>query len=59
MGNGGVNILDNILKDSFGFKIGDNTSNNIQKNQVDNRQIYPNNNPPGSEEQIKEYKLDS
>ena len=59
MGNGGVNILDNILKDSFGFKIGDNTSNNYQKNKVDNKQIHPNNNPPSSDEQINEYKLDS
>ena len=60
--NGGVNILENILHDSFGIKRKDdsykiNEKNNIDN--IDNRKAYPDNqNIPGSEDQFKQNNYD-
>ena len=61
MGNGGVNVLENILKDSLGVKFKEDSFNSNEGKKNDNRQIYPNisNNPPNSEDQLNEQKLDS
>ena len=56
MNNGGVNILENILADSFGvYKMNQNI-----KIKNDNRDRYKDNNniPPGSEDQMNENELD-
>ena len=55
MKNGGVNILENILGESFGvYKEGNNQQGNEQ-NRNDNRQRYPDVNfPPSSDEQMNE-----
>lgn len=60
MNNGGVNILENILKDSFGVDTGDNSYSINEKNKESNRQVYVDNqfNPPSSEEQINKNRLD-
>ena len=57
MNNGGVNILENILADSFGvYKMNQNI-----KIKNDNRDRYKDNNniPPGSEDQMNENELDA
>ena len=56
MKNGGVNLLENILYDSFGMKTKGDSSNVNEKNKVDNRNAYPENqnNPPGSEDQFNQ-----
>ena len=59
MNNGGVNILENILADSFGvYKMNQNIQSRNEK--YDNRDRYADNNniPPGSEDQMKENQLD-
>lgn len=60
MKNGGVNVLENILRDSFGVRMGESLNKSNEINNDGNRGINPNleNNPPGSEEQIIENKLD-
>ena len=52
--NGGINIFENILKDSFGVKNNDNSYNIDEKVKNEKRPQYPQNNlnPPSSEEQI-------
>jgi hypothetical protein len=62
MKNGGINILENILADSFGvYKIDDNIQQGNNQEKYDNRQRFPDNNnfPPSSEDQMNENKLDS
>ena len=61
MNNGGVNILENILKDSFGVNTGDNSYSINEKNKENNRHVYVDNqvNPPSSEEQINKNRLDA
>ena len=60
MQNDGVNILENILYDSFGVKRRDNSYNNNDRNKVDNRNAYPENqnNPPRSDDQFNQNKYD-
>ena len=61
MKNGGVNILENILSDSFGvYKMDGNIQQRNNQEKHNNRQRYPNNNnfPPSSEDQMNENKLD-
>ena len=60
MNNGGINVLESILKDSFGVykPVGNNQQGNDQE-RIENRPKYPDNNfPPGSEDQMNENKLD-
>ena len=63
MKNGGTNILENILSDSFGvYKVDQNIKTKSDK--YDNRERYQdnqdnNNNPPGSEDQMNENRLDA
>ena len=56
MNNGGINILENILSDSFGvYKIdGNNQQQRNNQEKYDNRQKYPDNNnfPPSSDNQM-------
>ena len=60
MKNGGVNILENILGDTFGRDV--YIQQNDQKNKINNRPSFPGeNNNPNSEEQMNnnnEHKLD-
>ena len=58
MNNGGINILENILSDSFGvYKVDENIKPRNDK--YDNRERYQDNNiQPGSEDQMNENKLD-
>ena len=62
MNNGGVNILENILGDTFGREV--YIQQNDQQNKINNRPSFPGeNNNPNSEEQMnnnndKEHKLD-
>ena len=59
MNNGGINILENILSDSFGvYKVDQNIKPKNDK--YDNRERYQENNiqQPGSEDQMNENKLD-
>ena len=59
MNNGGINILENILSDSFGvYKVDQNIKPKNDK--YDNRERYQDNNiqQPGSEDQMNENKLD-
>jgi hypothetical protein len=60
MKNGGVNVLESILKDSFGANVeGIDNYNNNENNKDGSREIYPNNKPPQSEDiKINEIKLD-
>ena len=60
MQNDGVNILENILYDSFGVKRRDNSYNNNDRNKVDNRNAYPENqnNPPRSDDQFNQNKYE-
>ena len=60
MNNGGINILENILADSFGvYKMNQNIQSRNDK--YDNRDRYQDNNniPPGSEDKMNENKLDA
>ena len=61
MKNGGFNVLENILRDSFGVKLEENSNRSNEINKDVNKGIYPNleNNPPRSEDQIIERKLDA
>ena len=62
MKNGGINILENILSDSFGvYKVDGNNQQGNNQEKYDNRQRYPENNnfPPSSEDQMNENKLDA
>ena len=56
MTNGGINIIENILSDSFGvYKIdGNNQQQRNNQEKYDNRQKYPDNNnfPPSSDNQM-------
>ena len=56
MKNGGVNILENILKDSFGVNTSNNSYNINEKKKIDNRNEYPDNPniPPGSGDQFNQ-----
>jgi hypothetical protein len=61
--NGGVNILENILHDSFGIKRKNDSYNINEKNNIENignRKAYPDNqnNPPGSEDQFNQNNYD-
>ena len=60
MNNGGVNILENILGDTFGREV--YIQQNDQQNKINNRPSFPGeNNNPNSEEQMNnnnEHKLD-
>ena len=60
MKNGGINVFENILRDSFGVKMGESSNRSNKTNEDGNKERYPNleNNPPGSEEQIVGNKLD-
>ena len=61
MKNGGINVLESILMDSFGvYKPAGNNQQGSNQNKYDNRSKYPDNNniPPGSEEQMNENQLD-
>ena len=60
MKNGGINVFENILRDSFGVKMGESSNRSNEANEDGNKERYPNleNNPPGSEEQIVGNKLD-
>ena len=60
MRNGGANILENIFSDSLGvYKMDVNEKQGVD-NKYDNRQRFPDgiNNPPSSEDQMNEKKLD-
>ena len=58
MKNGGVNILENILGESFGVYKEANNQQGNEQNKNDNRQRYPEvNNPPSSEDQMNENKI--
>ena len=61
MKNGGINVFENILRDSFGVKMGESSNRSNEINEDGNKGIYPNleNNPPGSEDKIVENKLDA
>ena len=63
MKNGGVNVLESILKDSFGANVEGNYNynyNNNENNKDGKREIYQNNKPPQSEDiKINEIKLDA
>ena len=55
MKNGGVNILENILGESFGVYKDANNQQGNEQNRNDNRQRYPDvNYPPSSEDQMNE-----
>ncbi len=61
MNNGGINILENILADSFGvYKVDQNIKPGNEQNKAYNRQRFQDNNniPPSSEDQMNENKLD-
>ena len=60
MKNGGVNVLESILMDSFGvYKPNKNNQQGNSEEKYDNRPKYPDNNfQPGSEDQMNENKLD-
>jgi hypothetical protein len=60
MKNGGVNILENILKDSFGVNTFDNSYNINEKKKIDNRNEYQDNQniPPGSGDQFNQQNYD-
>lgn len=53
MKNGGINILENILGESFGVYKEENNQQGNEQNKNDNRQRYPElNYPPSSEDQM-------
>jgi hypothetical protein len=61
MNNGGVNVLESILMDSFGvYKPAGYPQQGTTQEKNDNRPKYPDNNnfPPSSEDQMNENKLD-
>ena len=62
MKNGGINILENILSDSFCvYKMDVNIQQGNNQEKYNNRQRYPDNNnfPPSSEDQMNENRLDA